>query len=108
MSGQTVAAVVVTGLLCEADFSRRLRMRRTSTKINPISVQTKLPNITKSGSIVSGPPPVIVMSVLVYPRAHRSAGRARFGSPITFRPARQEQISMNCTQNKASIHIFPA
>lgn len=36
-------------------------MRRTSTKISAVSVHIRLPNITKSGSIVSGPPPLIIM-----------------------------------------------
>jgi hypothetical protein len=42
-------------------FSSRLRMRRTSTKMSPVSVQIRQPNINQSGSIVSGPPPLIIM-----------------------------------------------
>ncbi len=50
-------------------------MRRTSTKISPDRVHSKLPNITKSGSIVTGPPPVIVIVYSLAPLANGSETR---------------------------------
>jgi hypothetical protein len=75
-----VVLLVLTGADCEG-FSRRLRIRRTSTKISPVSVQIRHPSITKSGSIVSGPPPLIIIMFSLYSHAKGSEGDAAFALP---------------------------
>jgi hypothetical protein len=61
-------AAVFTGAGSVTFFSNLLRIRRTSTKMRPVSVQSKLLNISQSGSILAGSPSRKLFCAIPYSR----------------------------------------